>query len=237
MTGIGGSMLGTVCDISTQTMGRGAYTQAPNVPAGMNANIPDKDLPGLVGAYFGGSQWACGVLRPTGQCLMRESWDGDAANAPAEPSGVAFDRRPPESSPEQKERHLRRNPPVGLPRPCRTVRIWRPRRRKTGQRPFELLLRNSLRRRAAQRLQHLVDAQRHHDGAHRRDADAALLCAHALSLGGAAQGRERSGRASGASSIIGASRTSSTIWCWSTSPPWDSRSAFRLHSGRATRRR
>jgi hypothetical protein len=82
MTGIGGSMLGTVCDISIQTMGRGAYTQAPNVPAGMNVNIPDKDLPGLVGAYFGGSQWACGVLRPTGQCLMRESWDEETTLCP-----------------------------------------------------------------------------------------------------------------------------------------------------------
>jgi hypothetical protein len=82
MTGIGGSMLGTACDIFFQTLGRGAYTQAPNVPAGLNVNIPDKDLPGLVGAYFGGSQWACGVLRPTGQCLMRESWDEETTLCP-----------------------------------------------------------------------------------------------------------------------------------------------------------
>ena len=152
-----------------------------------------------------------------------------------EPSGIAFDPGPAESS-GQGQRHLRRNPAVG----CR-ARAERCRSRgvRAGNRrtPLRALAHRLSRRRAARRLQHLVDAQRHHDGAHRRDADASLLCADALSLGGTAQGRERSGRASGASLSFGASRTSSTIWSWSTSPRWDSRSAFRLRSGRATRRR
>jgi hypothetical protein len=71
MTKKGGSMTGTVCEIADQM---GADTQAPRLPADLHVNVPDVDLPGLVGVYFGG-HYACGVMHPTGQCLMRDSLD------------------------------------------------------------------------------------------------------------------------------------------------------------------
>jgi hypothetical protein len=77
MTRIGGSMTGTACDITKQVSDRGGLTQVPALPTDTSINVPAKDLPQLVGAYFGG-HFACGVLHPTGQCMMCDSFD-DAA--------------------------------------------------------------------------------------------------------------------------------------------------------------
>jgi hypothetical protein len=68
----GGTMTGKVCDTAQQAGKGGAFTQVPlkSDPVG---RVSAKDLPGLVGLYFGGKQYACGILHPTGQCLMRDS--------------------------------------------------------------------------------------------------------------------------------------------------------------------
>jgi hypothetical protein len=68
---IGGSMTGTVCDVAQQA---GSFPQVPD-PPDLIIDLPAKDKPGLVGVYFGGRQYACGVLHPTGQCMMRNTWD------------------------------------------------------------------------------------------------------------------------------------------------------------------
>jgi hypothetical protein len=70
-----GSMTGKVCDIAWETMWNGAQTQTPNVTLpDPEIPVPEHDLPGLVGVYFGG-RYACGVLHPTGHCMMRNSRD------------------------------------------------------------------------------------------------------------------------------------------------------------------
>jgi hypothetical protein len=74
MSKIGGSMTGTACDITQQLSEFGSYTQVPLPPVDPNINVPAKDLPQLVGAYFGG-YFACGVLHPTGHCMMRSQFD------------------------------------------------------------------------------------------------------------------------------------------------------------------
>jgi hypothetical protein len=32
----------------------------------------------IVGLYSGGAEWSCGIFHPAGQCMMRDSDDGDA---------------------------------------------------------------------------------------------------------------------------------------------------------------
>jgi hypothetical protein len=68
---IKGTMTGVACS-TTREQKRGGDTQVPveDDPVG---HVPSKNLPGLVGAYFGGAQFACGVVHPTGQCMMRDS--------------------------------------------------------------------------------------------------------------------------------------------------------------------
>ena len=52
----------------------GHFTQVPKEkdPVG---HVSAKDLPGLVGAYYGGRKYACGILHPAGQCMMRNDHD------------------------------------------------------------------------------------------------------------------------------------------------------------------
>jgi hypothetical protein len=62
----GGAMTGTACDVKAF----GSATQVPvEDPAG---RLRSHVRPHLVGAYFGGATYACGVLHPAGMCLMRD---------------------------------------------------------------------------------------------------------------------------------------------------------------------
>ena len=77
MTKIGGTMTGVACDIDQQIkqMEEKAGVQAPILPEDLKISIPSNDLPEVVGVYFGGGQYACGVLHPTGTCMMRNDHD------------------------------------------------------------------------------------------------------------------------------------------------------------------
>jgi hypothetical protein len=44
--------------------------------------VSAKDLPDLVGAYFGGSKYACDIVHPTGHCMMRANLDKHARFCP-----------------------------------------------------------------------------------------------------------------------------------------------------------
>jgi hypothetical protein len=82
MDKIGGTMTGTACDVSLFSSNLGANTQTPAAddPEGKVAEI---DLPGVVGVYYGGALQACGILHPTGQCMMRETQHSAAKFCPA----------------------------------------------------------------------------------------------------------------------------------------------------------
>jgi hypothetical protein len=67
MVDIGGTMSGKVCDVTTAG---DATSPAGNDPAGLVSAVV---LPQLVGAYFGGHQYACGVAHPAGMCMMNNS--------------------------------------------------------------------------------------------------------------------------------------------------------------------
>jgi hypothetical protein len=70
---IKGTMTGTTCDAAKQLGDNGSYTQVPEKtdPVG---RVSAKNLPGLVGVYFGGARRACGILHPTGHCMMRNTY-------------------------------------------------------------------------------------------------------------------------------------------------------------------
>jgi hypothetical protein len=72
MNKTGSTMQGANCDNSDFSPNIGG---SPQVPAAEDPKIPSKDLPRVVGVYFGGSLWACGILHPTGRCVMRDSSD------------------------------------------------------------------------------------------------------------------------------------------------------------------
>jgi hypothetical protein len=78
---IDGPMTGKTCNASEQTAHDGHFTQVPKErdPVG---RVSAKDLPGLVGAYYGGRTYACGILHPAGQCLMRSDHDETTAFCP-----------------------------------------------------------------------------------------------------------------------------------------------------------
>ncbi len=66
MRSTGGAMTGNVCDVNAS----GVSVQAP--VADPDGKLTPNLLPHVVGAYFGGSRYACGILRPTGMCIMRD---------------------------------------------------------------------------------------------------------------------------------------------------------------------
>ena len=74
---IGGTMTGKICKVPEQVADGGDFTQVP-VAGDPVHNVSAKDLPDLVGAYFGGAQHACGIVHPTGHCMMRDSHDKHA---------------------------------------------------------------------------------------------------------------------------------------------------------------
>jgi hypothetical protein len=70
----GGTMQGPTCDTGVTSPNMGGATQVPaeEDPLGKIASV---DRPGVVGVYYGGSLYACGILHPTGHCMMRDSYD------------------------------------------------------------------------------------------------------------------------------------------------------------------
>jgi hypothetical protein len=75
MAAIGGTMSGTTCDVKATAIHR-QKVQVPSLPLDQLLQFaPAAILPDLVGVYFGGSQHACGILHPTGSCLMRTGRD------------------------------------------------------------------------------------------------------------------------------------------------------------------
>jgi hypothetical protein len=78
---IGGTMTGKICKIPEQIDHDGDFTQVP-VASDPVGKVKSKDLPDLVGAYFGGKHYACGIVHPTGRCMMRDSHDTHARFCP-----------------------------------------------------------------------------------------------------------------------------------------------------------
>jgi hypothetical protein len=74
---IKGTMTGKECKIPDQMANDGDFTQVP-VASDPVGRVSSKELPSLVGAYFGGRQYACGIVHPTGHCMMRHSHDKHA---------------------------------------------------------------------------------------------------------------------------------------------------------------
>jgi hypothetical protein len=75
MAATGGTLGGLTCDPSDESR-NGASVQAPHLPSGDFAqSVPRYSLPRLVGVYFGGVQFACGVVHPAGSCKMRSGSD------------------------------------------------------------------------------------------------------------------------------------------------------------------
>jgi len=61
-----GAMTRKACDLNAG----GSDVQAP--AADPADKVTPNISPHVVGAYFGGGQYACGILRPTGMCTMRD---------------------------------------------------------------------------------------------------------------------------------------------------------------------
>jgi hypothetical protein len=78
---IKGTMTGSTCVISDQMAHKDAAALAPlkDDPLG---HVSSKNLPGLVGAHFGGRRYACGVVHPSGHCMMRNKPEESASFCP-----------------------------------------------------------------------------------------------------------------------------------------------------------
>jgi hypothetical protein len=70
----GSTMMGAVCDTSDGSPNLDSITQVP-VKEDPLGKIAPVDRTGVVGVYYGGSLFACGILHPTGQCMMRNAGD------------------------------------------------------------------------------------------------------------------------------------------------------------------
>jgi hypothetical protein len=74
MAAIGGTMSGKTCNHTDERV-YGARIQAPQVPSQVGDTGPAISLARIVGAYYGGSEFACGVLHPAGSCQMRNGFN------------------------------------------------------------------------------------------------------------------------------------------------------------------
>jgi hypothetical protein len=63
-----GALTGAQCDLDEQAADGGAFTQVPVE----DPNGHTQHGPRLVGMYYGGDRYACGIVHPAGQCLMRD---------------------------------------------------------------------------------------------------------------------------------------------------------------------
>ena len=81
MDKIGGTMTGVACDVGVLSDNLGSGTQVP-VAEDPENRIAKADLPDVVGVYYGGQLHACGILHPTGHCMMRNSHSGHGAVLP-----------------------------------------------------------------------------------------------------------------------------------------------------------
>jgi hypothetical protein len=74
MKAIGGMMSGKLCDIPKQIRDRRFSVKTPALPPSqLMAEVSQRALPSLIGAFFGGAQAACGVVHPAASCLMGRS--------------------------------------------------------------------------------------------------------------------------------------------------------------------
>jgi hypothetical protein len=74
MKAIGGTMTGVACDAAAQA----ALHASTQIPAGKDPDgkVADTDLPDVVGVFFGGGLYGCGLVHPTGRCMMRDQDEG-----------------------------------------------------------------------------------------------------------------------------------------------------------------
>jgi hypothetical protein len=79
MNAAASTMQGATCDIGESSPN---LDGAEQVPAATDPKIFSKDLPGVVGVYFGGSLYACGILHPTGRCMMRNNSEDSSGFCP-----------------------------------------------------------------------------------------------------------------------------------------------------------
>jgi hypothetical protein len=78
---IKGTMTGAACVVADQMAHSNVSSRAPieDDPLG---HVKSKDLPGLVGAHFGGRLYACGIVHPSGHCMMNDDHDDSASFCP-----------------------------------------------------------------------------------------------------------------------------------------------------------
>jgi hypothetical protein len=66
-----GAMTGDVCDLVDEAADSGTFVQVPK--ADPQGKVQPQNRSRLVGIYFGGDRYACGILHPAGQCIMRDA--------------------------------------------------------------------------------------------------------------------------------------------------------------------
>ena len=72
-----GTLSGKSCNLTDETV-YGARVQAPVLPSGGVDNLgPINALPRIVGVYYGGQEFACGVVHPAGSCQMRNGFNAE----------------------------------------------------------------------------------------------------------------------------------------------------------------
>lgn len=69
-----GTLSGKSCNLSDETV-YGARVQAPVLSTELDNFGPMNALPRIVGVYYGGQEFACGVVHPAGSCQMRNGFD------------------------------------------------------------------------------------------------------------------------------------------------------------------
>jgi hypothetical protein len=74
MDAIGGALGGKTCNNTDKKVYR-APVQAPAVPSQVGDAGPLNALPRIVGVYYGGAEFACGVVHPAGSCQMRNGFN------------------------------------------------------------------------------------------------------------------------------------------------------------------
>jgi hypothetical protein len=78
MQAIRGTMTGAACVVSDQ-MARPDVEESTPLKADPLGRVTSKNLSRLVGAHFGGRLFACGVVHPSGHCMMRRGTDDSSS--------------------------------------------------------------------------------------------------------------------------------------------------------------
>jgi len=75
MAAIGGTLSGKTCNFTDEKV-YGARIQVPVLPTAQMSDFgPMSALPRIVGVYYGGAEFACGVVHPAGSCQMRNGFN------------------------------------------------------------------------------------------------------------------------------------------------------------------